>query len=52
VSIWLLPDGTTLVARIYESYLGLRGQARVGLVDSMGRVYHFNLSDIEEVTGG
>lgn len=49
MSIWLLPDGTTLVAEVYEEYVGLSGQARVGLVDSMGRVYHYDLSDIEEV---
>lgn len=31
--------------KIYESYIGLRGQQRVGLVDSVGRVHHYDLEE-------
>lgn len=33
-------------ARIYEQYVGLRGQLRVGLVDLQGRVHHFDAEDM------
>ena len=49
MSLWLLTDGLTLVASVYERYLGLHGQQRVGLVDNCGRVYHYDLDQIQEV---
>jgi hypothetical protein len=41
LDLWETPDGP-LTAMIYEEYLGLRGQQRLGLVDSQGRVYHYD----------
>lgn len=38
---WMTPDGP-LEAAEYERYIGLRGQVRVGLVDRMGRVFHYD----------
>lgn len=41
LEVWETPTGE-LVARVYEEYLGLRGQRRVGLVDCQGRVFHYD----------
>lgn len=43
--IWRTPDGE-IEAEIYERYIGLRGQQRVGLVDKHGRVFHYDLAEI------
>jgi hypothetical protein len=42
---WLTPHGP-ICARIYESYIGLRGQPRYGLVDRQGRVHHYDRADL------
>lgn len=42
---WVTPDGD-LDARIYEIYVGLRGQWRLGLVDAEGRVHHYDADEV------
>ena len=32
--------------RVYERYVGLRGQERVGLVDEQGRVWHYDSAEV------
>lgn len=32
--------------RVYERYIGLRGQERVGLVDVQGRVWHYDFAEV------
>lgn len=39
-----LPDGR--LADVYEVYVGLHGQLRVGLVAAMGRVHHHDADDL------
>ena len=41
-----VPDLNGRVLAIYEIYVGLRGQLRVGLVDHLGRVYHYDASEL------
>lgn len=36
------------VVRVYERYVGLHGQERVGLVDEVGRVHHFDVADLPD----
>jgi hypothetical protein len=43
--IWETPHGT-VDATVYEAYIGLRGQQRVGLVDRQGRVWHYDASEL------
>lgn len=46
----LAPFGTPgglIVGRVLERYAGLAGQARVALVDVVGRVHHYDLDDLE-----
>jgi hypothetical protein len=44
-TVWETPHGT-VEARVYEAYIGLRGQVRVGLVDYQGRVWHYDASEL------
>lgn len=39
------PDGD-IEAYVYESYVGLQGQKRNGLVDRTGRVHHYDLDQL------
>lgn len=48
MKLWNTPDGT-IVARIYESYIGVNGQERVGLVERSGRVHHFDRSEVRDL---
>lgn len=48
MKLYRTPDGV-LTAYIYEYYLGLKGQARVGLVDTQGRVHHYDRDEIEDL---
>ena len=41
-----LETGETILASVYEEYIGLRGQQRIGLVDDCGRVHHFDRRDM------
>lgn len=34
------------LADVYEVYVGLRGQLRVGLVGHMGRVFHYDAAEL------
>jgi len=45
--LWLTPKGQ-LVASIYEDYIGISGQRRLGLVDRLGRVWHYDASEITQ----
>lgn len=42
---WSTPDGT-LWARIDSEYVGLKSQPRVVLVDTVGRVYHYDSDQV------
>lgn len=44
-----IETGEGLRARIYEQYTGLRGQARIGLVDAQGRVHHFDVGEVQVI---
>lgn len=44
---WSTPDGT-LWARVHEEYLGRQHQVRICLVDSVGRVYHYDRDQVIE----
>lgn len=44
--IWYTPHGE-LMAKVKERYYGLRSQVRIGLVDAMGRVHHYDASELE-----
>jgi hypothetical protein len=43
--LWETPHGL-LEARVYEAYIGLRGQQRVGLVGHQGRVWHYDADEL------
>jgi len=50
---WMLPDADEpLLCWIKERYVGLRGQERIAIVDQMGRIYHYDCSDIEVIMEG
>jgi hypothetical protein len=38
--------GIGAIADVYEVYVGLRGQLRVGLIGHMGRVYHYDADEL------
>lgn len=44
--IWYTPHGE-LWARVKERYYGLHSQVRLGLVDKLGRVHHYDVTEIE-----
>lgn len=44
--IWYTPHGE-LMAKVCERYYGLHSQVRLGLVDAVGRVHHYDASEVE-----
>jgi hypothetical protein len=51
--IWTTPHhrGDASLA-VLEQYVGLRGQKRIAFVDRVGRVFHYDLSEVRQDWGG
>lgn len=50
---WDIPHAETqLMCWIKERYVGLRGQERIAIVDPLGRIYHYDCSQIEIIMEG
>lgn len=45
-AIWIFPGDVYRKVRIYERYIGLSGQERIGFVDRHGRVFHHDSSEV------
>lgn len=44
--VWYTPHGE-IFGRVYERYYGLRSQVRIALVDAVGRVHHYDATELE-----
>lgn len=44
--MWYTPHGE-LVARVVQRYYGLHSQVRVALRDKVGRVHHYDVTEVE-----